>query len=61
MRIRTITKAYQEIKAADPDTAVTEYAIRQAVISGQVPSKKAGTKYLVDLEKLQEYFTAGGA
>lgn len=61
MRIRTIQKAYEEIKAADPQTAVTLYSIRQLVINGEVPSRKRGSKYLVDLDKLQAYFTAGGA
>lgn len=61
MRIRTIQKAYEEIKAADPETAVTAYRIRQLVINGEVPSRKSGNKFLIDLDKLQAYFTAGGA
>lgn len=60
MRIRTIAQAYKEIKAADPDTAITEYRIRQLVIDGVIPSTKSGAKYLIDLDTLQSYFTSGG-
>ena len=55
MRIRTIQSAYEEIKAVDPNTAVTEYRIRQLVIDGKIPSTRSGTKYLLDLDKLQSY------
>lgn len=55
MRIRTISSAFKEIKENDPDTAVTEYRIRQLVIDGVIPSTKSGTKYLIDLDKLQSY------
>lgn len=55
MRIRTIQSAYREIKASDPDTAVTEYTIRKLVVDGVIPSTKSGTKYLIDLDRLQKY------
>lgn len=55
MRIRTIKDAFHEIKAADPDTSVTEYAIRRLVVEGVIPSAKSGTKYLIDLDKLQSF------
>lgn len=48
MKIRTINKAYEEIKAKDPDTCLTLYKVRQLVTSGAVPSTKAGWKWLVD-------------
>lgn len=59
MRIRTIPQAYKEIKSADPDTAITEFRIRQLVIDGVIPSTKSGTKYLIDMDKLQSYFMTG--
>lgn len=59
MRIRTISQAFEEIKEADPKTAITTYRIRQLVIDGVIPSTKSGTKYLIDLDKLQSYFTVG--
>lgn len=59
MRIRTISQAHREIKDADPETAITEYRIRQLVVDGVIPSTKSGAKYLIDMDKLQEYFTTG--
>ncbi len=55
MRLRTIQTAYEEIRAHDPGTAITQYRIRQIVINGEVPCKKAGKKYLVDVDALMKY------
>ncbi len=60
MRIRTIEQAYSDIKSDDPDTAITLYRLRQLVIDGVIPFTKSGTKYLVDLDAIQHYFTSGG-
>lgn len=54
-RMRTINEAYNEIKANDPSTAITPYAIRQLVLDGKIPSVKAGKKYLLSLDALQSY------
>lgn len=54
-RIRTIKKAYEEISKADPNTCLTEHHIRQLAINGNIPTTKAGNKYLLDLDKLIEY------
>lgn len=54
-RIRTIRKAYEEIKRTDPDTCISEYYIRQLVMSGFVKSRLAGTRYLLDLDDLERY------
>lgn len=54
-RIRTINKAFDEIKQQDPETALSLYLIRQMVKQGLVPSIKAGNKRLVDVDVLQEY------
>ena len=51
-RIRTIHEAAQEIRAADPGTAIREFAIRELVISGACPSFKRGRKYLIDFDLL---------
>ena len=55
-KIRTIRKAAAEIKAADPDTAITEYFIRQLVINGKIPSIKSNTKTMINLQDLFDYF-----
>ncbi len=54
-RIRTIEKAYNEIKALDPNTCITRHYIRQLVINGEIPSKKAGNRYTFDLDVLLSY------
>lgn len=63
-RVRTIQGAYNEIKAADPGTDITLTAIRRAVSSGEIPSRRVGArggwKYYVDLDKVIEYFTGEG-
>lgn len=55
-RIRTIKAAFEEVKRLDPNTSLTEYRIRQLVVSGEIPSKKVGTKYTLNLEDLLLYF-----
>lgn len=54
-RMRTISEAVSEIKAADPNTGVTPYRVRQLILSGVLPSVRAGNKYLIDLDVLIEY------
>lgn len=54
-RIRTIDKAYDEIKAKDPDTALSRYLVRQMIKQGLVPSIKTGNKRLVDVDVLEEH------
>lgn len=59
-RIRLIKEAYQEIKDKDPDTAITMYYIRNLIVSGTVPSTKAGRKYLVNMDILENYLSNPG-
>ena len=54
-RMRTITEAASEIRAQDPNTAVTPYRIRQLILTGSLPSVRAGNKYLIDLDILLDY------
>lgn len=56
-RMRTVPEAAAEIKAADPNTAITEYHIRQLALSGVLPRVKAGRKLLINLDALIEYLT----
>ena len=55
MRYRTIHEAAAWFKEQDPETALTETAIRRIVRSGEVPSTRIGRKYLVSLEALASY------
>lgn len=54
-RMRTIKEAHQELKQLDPNTAVTEYYIKQLVLSGQIPFVTAGRKRLLNFDALLSY------
>lgn len=54
-RIRTIQEAYRAIKEADSGTAITPHSIRRLILNGDIPSIRAGNKYLVDLDTLEAY------
>lgn len=54
-RMRTIDAAAAWLRENDPDTAFTKTALRRLVVSGQLPSVRVGTKYLVDLDILSDY------
>ena len=55
MRLRTIEEAARAIQEIDPGTALTRTALRRWVISGELPSTRAGRKYLIDLDTLEQY------
>lgn len=60
-RMRTLEQAFAAVKAADPETCLTKYGLRQAVLTGKVPSVKCGKKYLLDLDALQEWLQGSTA
>lgn len=57
IRMRTIKDTVIELKQLDPKTAVTEYAVRQLVITDKIAYVKVGNKYLVNFDSLLEYFS----
>ena len=56
-KMRTVHEAAQEIKALDPDTAVTEYHIKQLALRGTLPIVRAGRKKLINFDTLLEYLS----
>ena len=54
-QMRTIDEAAAFMRRTDPHTAVTKTALRRLVTSGQIPSVRVGTKYLLDLDALDSY------
>lgn len=54
-RMRLMREAYEEIKKADPGTAITMNYIRKLVISEAVPSMRAGNRYLINMADLEAY------
>lgn len=56
-RMRTISKAYEEVKIADPNTSLTLRALRRMVNSGEIPCVMVGTKRLIDLDLLFDFLS----
>lgn len=56
-RMRTIKEAIKEIKQEDPHSCITEHALRRFILDGTVPSVRAGGKYLINIDKLNEYLS----
>ena len=54
-----MVKVSKEIKESDSNTAITKHRLRKLVIDGEIPSVKAGDKYLIDLDNVDTYFTRG--
>jgi hypothetical protein len=51
-RMRTLPKAYAEIKALDPNTAFTMRALRRMVNTGELPVVQINSKKLINLDLL---------
>ncbi len=58
-RMRGIRQAIEELRSSDPDTAFTEKALRRLILSGELPSVRCGTKYLVNMDVLINYLYKG--
>lgn len=54
-RIRTIEKAFEEIRRADPDTCITKHFIKNLIINGEIPHRKTGNRYLIDVDEVIRY------
>ena len=57
MRVRTIEQLYAEVKRIDPESALSRTGLRRLVVSGAIPSRKAGNKYLVTVEALEAFMS----
>ena len=58
-RIRTINEEYEELVSYDCNTAITKNFLRSLVVSGKLPSVKAGRKYLINMDTLRSYLYQG--
>ena len=58
-RMRLISEAYEEIKEADPNTAITMTAFRRLVLDERIPSIMIGNKHLVSMEDVEYFFQHG--
>lgn len=57
LHTRTIREAAAWFKDQDPQTCLTETAIRTLVRSGRIPCVRVGKKYLVNIEALEDYLS----
>lgn len=55
-KLRTINKAVEMIKASDPECQITTCMVRKAIKNGDFKARRVGSKYLVDVDKLVEFF-----
>ena len=54
--MRTIAQAMDDIKERDPNTALTLYALKRAVLSGKIPHIPVGkNKKLIDVNTVFDY------
>ncbi|SET38691.1 DNA binding domain-containing protein, excisionase family [Natronincola peptidivorans] len=54
-RMRTIKQTVEYLKNKDPDTAVSTWWLRMMVKSGQIKHHKAGNKFLINLDALEDF------
>lgn len=59
IRTRTIKEAAAYFRECDPQTCLTETAIRTLLRTGKVPCARVGKKYLVTIEALEDYLRSG--
>lgn len=59
LRLRTIKEVVQYFKERDPGTAITEHCIRSLITNQKISFVRNGSKFLVDLEKIENYFNGG--
>ena len=57
--MRGIKQAIEEIKQADPYTALTEPALSRLIISKDIKYVIVGTKYLINMDILNNYLCGG--
>lgn len=56
VRIRTINQTMKMLKELDPDTAISEKALRRAVQENEIPHRNVGNKILLNFETVCEYY-----
>ena len=53
--LRTAKAAAEILRERDPNTTMTEYAIRNLMDSGELPFIQVGHKKIISLEALEQY------
>ena len=60
-KMRTIQQTVAHFREHDPHSAITETALRRLTATGELVSVRVGAKYLLDLERVSDYFRRGNA
>ena len=55
-KIRTISQIMKMLKEQDPETAITERALRRAVKDNLIPHRNVGNKVLLNYDDVCSYF-----
>ena len=55
-KIRTIRQTLATIKQSDPDSALTESALRRLVAENRISATYIGSKALLDQDEVMSYF-----
>lgn len=54
-RMRTISQTMDYLKQKDPGSAVSEWWLRQNLKAGKIKHHRAGNKFLINLDALEEF------
>lgn len=55
-RLRTLDKAYNEIRDLDPHTDISKHFLRVLGIDGSIKTVMCGKKRLFDMDSVYKYF-----
>lgn len=55
---RTVRGTVEYIRKMDPESIITEYAVRQAIRDEEIPARRVGNRYVIDVYKVIRYFEA---
>lgn len=56
-RVRTLKEAIKFFREQDPETAISEHALRRAINTGEIPHARSGNRFLVSLDVIERYFS----
>lgn len=54
-RMRTLDQCAAELRAIDPESALSKNAIRSLALSGAIPLVRIGNKRLINFDRLCDY------
>lgn len=57
--MRTLKQAANDLKSLDPDSAISYNTLYIWVRSGVLPSVKAGSRYLINMNVLNDFLKGG--